>query len=374
MRQYFLSDFDYQLPSELIAQSPADERSGSRLLAVCQTGSLQDLQFTDLPKLLKKGDLLVFNDSKVIPARLHALKETGGAVELLVERVLNATQALVMLRASKKPAAGSHLRLINKGKTDQGQTLTRVVVVGRDKAFDDRFVVDFRAPVFDVLEQFGQLPLPPYITHNPDSTSNARYQTVYAQYPGSVAAPTAGLHFDTPMFERLEQMGVRTAKVTLHVGSGTFSPVRFEDLSQHRMHSEWCSISAATTDKIIETKALGHRVIAVGTTSLRTLESWAERYAPDLMQLDQDVGGVTGEWETNLFITPGYSFKVVDALVTNFHLPKSTLLMLVSAFAGFDEIQAAYSHAIAQKYRFFSFGDAMFLEGKAPLQRGLRLP
>lgn len=361
MRQYFLSDFDYQLPSELIAQSPADERSGSRLLAVPQTGRLQDLQFTDLPKLLKKGDLLVFNDSKVIPARLHALKETGGAVELLVERVLNATQALVMLRASKKPAAGTHLRLIKKDKTDQGQTLTRVVVVGRDKAFDDRFVVDFRAPVFDVLEQFGELPLPPYITHDLNSRHHARYQTVYAQYPGSVAAPTAGLHFDQPILERLEQMNVQTARVTLHVGSGTFSPVRFEDLSQHRMHSEWCSINAKTVGKILATKASGHRVVAVGTTSLRTLESWANRYATDFTRPEQDSRDLAGEWETDLFVTPGYSFKVVDALVTNFHLPKSTLLMLVSAFAGFDQIRTAYAHAIERKYRFFSFGDAMFL-------------
>ncbi len=364
MHEYFLSDFDYQLPSELIAQSPANERSGSRLLAVPQTGDLQDLQFTDLPKLLQKGDLLVFNDSKVIPARLHALKQTGGAVELLVERVLNQTQALVMLRASKKPTAGARLRLIKKGQADRGEALTRVVVVGRDKAFEDRFVVDFEAPVFDVLERFGELPLPPYITHDPNPQDRTRYQTVYAQHPGSVAAPTAGLHFDQPMLERLEQMNVQTARVTLHVGSGTFSPVRLEDLSQHIMHSEWCSINTQTVGKILATKASGHRVIAIGTTSLRTLESWANRYATDLTKPGQDSLDLAGGWETNLFITPGYHFKVVDALVTNFHLPKSTLLMLVSAFGGYDRIKGAYAHAIEQRYRFFSFGDAMFLENQ----------
>ncbi len=368
MNQYRLSDFDYQLPTELIAQSPAAERSGSRLLSVPRVGDLQDLQFINLPKLLQRGDLLVFNDSKVIPARLRALKETGGAVELLVERVLNSTQALVMMRASKKPAAGTTLRLVKRGAVKQEKASTSVLLVGRDQTFDDRFVIDFRGPVFDVLNQFGELPLPPYITHIPNPQDNARYQTVYAQHPGSVAATTAGLHFDQSMLESLGQMGVQTARVTLHVGSGTFSPVRFEDLSQHKMHSERCCLNAETVMKILATKASGHRVIAVGTTSLRTLEAWASRFGVCCQQPSDDPENLAGEWETDLFITPGFTFRVVDAMVTNFHLPKSTLLMLVSAFAGFDQVRAAYAHAIAQRYRFFSYGDAMFLQNLASMQ------
>jgi S-adenosylmethionine:tRNA ribosyltransferase-isomerase len=353
---YRLSDFDYHLPPELIAQAPAPERTGSRLLHVPIGDELHDLQFVDLPNLLRQGDLLVFNDSKVIPARLHAIKPTGGAVEILVERVVNETQGMVMMKASKKPAPGSALHLQRPGFEDREITL-----VGRDQTHDDRFVVDFQGSVFEVLDQYGELPLPPYISHDPTSQDAARYQTVYAQHPGSVAAPTAGLHFDEAMLTRLNEAGVETARVTLHVGSGTFSPVRFEDLSQHKMHSEWCSLSTETAQKILETRRAGGRVIAVGTTSLRTLESWAKRFSVD--NWGQAVAQeLAGQWDTDLFITPGYNFRVVDAMVTNFHLPKSTLLMLVSAFAGYERIREAYQHAIDEHYRFFSYGDAMFLE------------
>jgi S-adenosylmethionine:tRNA ribosyltransferase-isomerase len=356
MNAYRLSDFDYHLPPELIAQTPAPERTGSRLLHVPSGDGLRDLQFMDLPILLRQGDLLVFNDSKVIPARLHAVKPTGGAVEILVERVLSDTQAMVMLKASKKPAPGSALSLQRPGLKDREITL-----VGRDPAHDGRFIVDLQGRVFEVLDQFGELPLPPYISHDPTSQDDTRYQTVYAQHPGSVAAPTAGLHFDEAMLARLSNAGVETARVTLHVGSGTFSPVRFEDLSQHKMHSEWCALSAETAQKILETKRAGGRVIAVGTTSLRTLESWAKRFSVE--SWGQAVAQeLAGQWDTDLFITPGYNFRVVDAMVTNFHLPKSTLLMLVSAFAGYESIRQAYQHAIDQRYRFFSYGDAMFLE------------
>jgi S-adenosylmethionine:tRNA ribosyltransferase-isomerase len=344
MREFRLSDFDYHLPPELIAQLPAAERSASRLLVA---STLEDLHFTDLPILIRPSDLLVFNDSKVIPARLHALKDTGGAVEILVERVLDETTALVMLRASKKPAAGATLLLQRSGVADHSAK-----VIGRDPEHDDRFQIDFQAPVFEVLDTHGELPLPPYITHEPTAQDTSRYQTVYAQHPGSVAAPTAGLHFDEAMLSTLANMGVETARVTLHVGSGTFSPVRSENLNEHRMHSEWCAMTDDTAQRIAQAKANGRRVIAVGTTSLRTLESAAAR-GPDWR---------AAQWETDLFITPGFQFQAVDALITNFHLPKSTLLMLVSAFAGYDRIQAAYSHAIARRYRFFSYGDAMFLE------------
>lgn len=356
MISYRLSDFDYHLPPELIAQVPATERTGSRLLHVPPDDGLHDLQFIDLQTLLRPGDLLVFNDSKVIPARLHTVKPTGGAVEILVERVLSDTQAMVMLKASKKPTPGSALSLQRPGLKDR-----QITLVGRDPAHDDRFVVDFQGPVFEVLDQFGELPLPPYITHDPTSQDATRYQTVYAQHPGSVAAPTAGLHFDEAILTRLNEAGVETARVTLHVGSGTFSPVRFEDLSQHKMHSEWCTLSSETAAKIIETKRAGGRVIAVGTTSLRTLESWAGRFGT--YRWGQAVAQeLAGQWDTDLFVTPGYHFRVVDAMVTNFHLPKSTLLMLVSAFAGYERIREAYQHAIDKRYRFFSYGDAMFLE------------
>ena len=367
MSAYRLSDFDYHLPPELIAQVPTASRSASRLLAVKKNGALEDRTFLDLPTFLKAGDLLVFNDSKVIPARLRALKETGGMVELLVERVISPTTAQVMLRASKTPRAGATLTLVKPGNVscehvtvekalsgpssaDLAHQSRSATLIGRDPSHDDRFIVDFKSSVFAVLDEFGELPLPPYIRHTPNHRDNERYQTVYAQNLGSVAAPTAGLHFDEAMLERLSSIGVQMAQVTLHVGSGTFSPVRSEDLSQHRMHSEWCSISADAAQKISQAKQEGCRVIAVGTTSLRTLESAAAR------------SSLAGAWETELFITPGYKFRMANALLTNFHLPKSTLLMLVSAFAGYEKIRKAYAHAIEQEYRFFSYGDAMFLE------------
>jgi S-adenosylmethionine:tRNA ribosyltransferase-isomerase len=352
---YRLSDFDYHLPADLIAQSPASSRSASRLLVLPSRGASEDRHFADLPHLLKAGDLLVLNDSKVIPARLHALKETGGAVEMLVERVIHTTQAQVMLKASKKPASGAQLLL----QSPRGSELARTTVslVGRDPSHDDRFVVDFPAPVFEVLEAYGEVPLPPYITHDPTAQDVNRYQTIYAEHPGSVAAPTAGLHFDDELLTGLAALGVDITRVTLHVGSGTFSPVRTEDLSQHTMHSEWCSISHQSAQQIAQAKAQGRRVIAVGTTSLRTLESAGQRGLTP-----QDLAG---QWDTNLFVTPGYDFRLVDGLITNFHLPKSTLLMLVSAFAGYERIRQAYAHAIAHRYRFFSYGDAMFLERAA---------
>jgi len=337
MCPYSLSDFDFDLPAALIAQSPASERTGSRLLEVCPSGVLRDHRFPELLSLLSPGDLLVFNDSKVIRARLAAQKPTGGQVELLVERITSPVTATAMMRASRKPAAGGSLRL-----TD-GSLLW---VEGRDPVHDDRFVLRFESPVLEVLDRLGELPLPPYIEHKPTAEDDARYQTVYAQTPGSVAAPTAGLHFDEALLAALAERGVQRASVTLHVGSGTFAPVKHEDLSQHVMHAEWCVLPQDTAQKIASTKARGGRVVAVGTTSLRTLES---------------LQGCAGERDTNLFITPGYRFNTVDRLITNFHLPKSTLLMLVSAFAGYDPIRRAYAHAIEQRYRFFSYGDAMLL-------------
>ncbi|MEY4013379.1 MAG: hypothetical protein RLZZ290_243 [Pseudomonadota bacterium] len=346
MTHYTLSDFDFALPPELIAQAPAAQRVGSRLLEVSPCGALHDRRFPDILSLLSPGDLLVFNNSKVIRARLAAQKPTGGRVEILIERITSPTTATAMMRVSRKPAPGSALLL------SDGSTLW---VEGRDPVHDDRFALRFEAPVLEVLEQLGELPLPPYIEHSPTAQDDTRYQTVYAKAPGSVAAPTAGLHFDEPLLAALEAKGISLAHVTLHVGSGTFAPVKHEDLSQHVMHSEWCVLPEETAARVASTKARGGQVVAVGTTSLRTLES---------------LGGRAGERDTNLFITPGYSFNTVDRLLTNFHLPKSTLMMLVSAFAGYDTIRGAYAHAIAERYRFFSYGDAMLLTlNKADLKR-----
>ncbi|MEY3669543.1 MAG: tRNA preQ1(34) S-adenosylmethionine ribosyltransferase-isomerase QueA [Pseudomonadota bacterium] len=369
MPSYRLSDFDFDLPDALIAQKPAATRTASRLLHVPPGGPLVDRQFTDLLALLQPEDLLVFNNSKVIPARLHARKPTGGQVELLIERITGIDSATALLRASKKPAAGT--RLILEVPDGAAIPATRpasgpgalphlhdaVVVLGRDPAADDRFVLQFSGPVLDHLEVFGQLPLPPYIGHAPSAEDLDRYQTVYAQHAGSVAAPTAGLHFDHAFLRALSEKGIARADLTLHVGSGTFAPVRHEDLSAHRMHAEWCSLSPQTAEALLRTRARGGRVVAVGTTSLRTLESAAARAEQGLP--------LHGHWETSLFITPGYRFRMVDALLTNFHLPKSTLLMLVSAFAGYETIRHAYRHAIDKRYRFFSYGDAMFLSGRS---------
>jgi len=337
-----LSDFDFDLPVELIAQHPAPQRSASRMLVVNHgsKGSIQDRQFFDLLDLVNPGDVLVFNNSKVIPARLFGEKATGGRVEILVERVLASNQASCLMRVSKKPGANAEIRLAEDH---------RLRVLGRDPQHPDRFHLEFSAPVLTVLDRIGEVPLPPYITHSADAQDTERYQTVYAQHPGSIAAPTAGLHFDDAMLKALDNKGVQRAFLTLHVGSGTFAPVKSEHLDDHRMHSEWYEISPQTAESVNLAKREGRRVIAVGTTSLRTLEAAGPR-------------GVLnpGSGETDLFIKPGDHFKMVDALLTNFHLPRSTLLMLVAALIGYDTMRSAYAHAIEQRYRFFSYGDAMF--------------
>jgi len=314
-------------------------RGGSRLLHVEASGALHDHWFSELPTLLRPDDLLVMNDTRVIKARLFGTKDSGGKVELLVERVTGEFEALAFVRASHAPKPGSRIHL---------SADISLEVLARQ---DDLTQLSFPRPVLDVLDQLGRLPLPPYIEHTPTADDEARYQTVYANEPGAVAAPAAGLHFDDAMLETLQAQGNRTARVTLHVGAGTFQPVRVDDIAEHTMHSERYTIPQTTVDAILETRARGGRVVAVGTTSLRALEAAAQHGALH-----------AGSDETDIFITPGYAFKVVDALITNFHLPKSTLLMLVSAFAGTDSIRTAYAHAIAERYRFFSYGDAMFLE------------
>ena len=334
-----IADFDFDLPDALIAQFPPAVRGASRLLHVNHQGMLADRQFRDLPTLLRPNDLLVMNDTRVIKARLFGHKDSGGKVELLVERVINDTEALVFIRASHAPKPGAQIRLADD---------TLVDVLARQ---DDLTHLRFSRPVLDVLDQIGLLPLPPYIGHTPTADDEARYQTVYANEPGSVAAPTAGLHFDDAMLETLRARGVRTAQVTLHVGAGTFQPVRVDNIADHTMHSERYTIPQTTVDAILTTRERSGRVVAVGTTSLRTLEA-AAQFGPL----------AAGASETDIFITPGYRFNVVDAMITNFHLPKSTLLMLVSAFSGMKAIRAAYAHAIQERYRFFSYGDAMFLE------------
>ena len=335
-------DFDFFLPDALIAQHPANARNASRLLHLeGNSGRLADKLFIDLPDFLNAGDLLVFNDTRVIKARLFGVKSTGGNVELLVERVLDAHNVLAHIRASRSPKAGARLKLADAIDAE---------VISRD---DDLFHVKFLndAPVLDLLEHYGALPLPPYITHAAEAEDDERYQTVYAKHAGAVAAPTAGLHFDDAMLSELQAKGVNIAYVTLHVGAGTFQPVRVDNIEDHKMHSEIYHISPETVAMIKATKANGGKIIAVGTTSLRALESAAQH--GDLK---------SGQGETNIFITPGFKFKIVDKLITNFHLPKSTLLMLVSALAGFEPIKNAYTHAVTQQYRFFSYGDAMLLE------------
>ncbi|NYT58919.1 tRNA preQ1(34) S-adenosylmethionine ribosyltransferase-isomerase QueA [Alcaligenaceae bacterium] len=338
-----LSQFDYELPPELIAQSPAARRTGSRLLHLDQQAGLHDRQFVDLPQLLRPNDLLVFNNTRVIKARLLGRKESGGKVEVLIERVTGPNTALAHVKASKSPKPGSKLIL--------AESFT-VTVPGRQ---DELFELEFPERVLDLLDQFGATPLPPYIEHVAGQEDDERYQTVYAQEPGAVAAPTAGLHFDQAMLEHLTAMGVAQAFVTLHVGAGTFQPVRTQKLNEHIMHAERYSVPPETVALIHATRAAGGRVIAVGTTSVRALES-AAPYAPQ--------AGII-EGDTRLFITPGYRYAWVDALLTNFHLPQSTLLMLVSALAGMEPIQRAYTHAVQSRYRFFSYGDAMFIESPA---------
>lgn len=340
---YTLADFDYDLPPELIAQHPSAERAGSRLLHLDAQGNLHDRRFADLGELLRPGDLLVFNDTRVIKARLLGQKATGGRVEVLVERIVAPRRALAHVRASKSPGPGTVLRLADAFEA---------VVEGRD---GDLFELAFPDDVLTLLDAHGATPLPPYITHAPDAGDDARYQTVYAREPGAVAAPTAGLHFDEPMLERLQAMGIGRAFVTLHVGAGTFQPVRVEKIADHVMHAEWYTVPQATADAIGRTRAAGGRVVAVGTTSARALESAAALHMPLR----------AAQGDTRLFITPGYRFQALDALITNFHLPQSTLLMMVSALAGMGPIRRAYAHAVAQRYRFFSYGDAMFIEAAA---------
>jgi S-adenosylmethionine:tRNA ribosyltransferase-isomerase len=356
-----LGDFDFELPDDLIAQHPARERSGSRLLdatSSTQAGGAAtpfvDRIFHELPGLLQAGDLLVFNDTRVIKARLFGSKATGGGVEVLVERVLPPTQAWAHIRASKSPRAGSTLTF---GDAAAG-TSFEVQVLGRCGPEDALFHLCFPGDVFAMLEQHGHVPLPPYIAHADEADDVRRYQTVFADRPGAVAAPTAALHFDEALLAEIAARGVQTARVTLHVGAGTFQPVRTDDLAAHQMHTEWFDVPQATVDAVLRTRAAGGRVVAIGTTTVRALESAAT--AASLAGMS---GGLrAGPGETRIFITPGYRFQVVDRLVTNFHLPRSTLMMLVSAFAGMERIRALYAHAIAQRYRFFSYGDAMLLE------------
>jgi S-adenosylmethionine:tRNA ribosyltransferase-isomerase len=337
-----LTDFDYVLPPELIAQAPLPQRSSSRLLVV-KGDRRTDGHFVDLPQWLRAGDLLVMNDSRVLHARLLGRKESGGQVEILIERLLDHGVALAQVRASKSPQAGSRLRL---------EDALDVEVLGRDGEF---YLLRFSGDVADLIDRHGRLPLPPYIERTAEAPDELRYQTVYAREKGSVAAPTAGLHFDQDLLTRLREMDVRIAYVTLHVGAGTFQPVRTSELAEHRMHTERFILPQATADAIEAARARGGRIVAVGTTSLRTLESAA-------IEGNLKVGAD----ETALFVTPGFEFRVVDMLITNFHLPKSTLMMLVSAFAGMENIRAAYRHAIDSRYRFFSYGDAMLLHGSLP--------
>lgn len=334
------SDFHYELPDELIAQLPTPQRSASRLLHLAPDGRLGDCQIRELPALLQPGDLLVFNDTRVIPARLFGRKPTGGRVEILVERVLGERELLAQLGVSKKPRTGGQIEVAD----------ALLTVLGRE---DDLFHLRYEGEgaVMDFLHRAGQLPLPPYITHAPNGYDAERYQTLFAAQPGAVAAPTAGLHFDEPLLAAIRERGVETATVTLHVGAGTFQPVRVDDLAEHRMHAERYEISAGLVEAVARTRQRGGRVVAVGTTVTRALESAAQ--SGELK---------AGSDETRMFITPGYRFLVVDRLLTNFHLPESTLMMLVCAFGGYERLMAAYRHAVAQRYRFFSYGDAMLIE------------
>jgi S-adenosylmethionine:tRNA ribosyltransferase-isomerase len=338
MRTFTVGDFDFALPPELIAQHPATERSASRLLD--GTGPQPaDRIFRELPSLLRAGDLLVFNDTRVIKARLFGEKPTGGRLELLIERVIGEREVVAHMKVSKKPQPGTVLRMI-------GGFSARL-----DGRWPDEDGALFRFTLDDdpyaVMERNGHVPLPPYIEHADTAEDEQRYQTVFARNPGAVAAPTAALHFDEPLLADLERRGIARASVTLHVGAGTFQPVKTENLADHRMHSEWYEVPATTQEAIARLRARGGRLVAVGTTTVRTLESWSR------------TGQACGD--TNIFITPGFAFREVDLLVTNFHLPKSTLMMLVSAFAGYDHVMTLYRHAIARRYRFFSYGDAMLL-------------
>jgi S-adenosylmethionine:tRNA ribosyltransferase-isomerase len=342
-RTFTLSDFDFELPPELIAQHPAAERSGSRLLDG-SSPTLVDRIFHELPSLLNAGDLLVFNDTKVVKARIFGEKATGGKLELLIERVLPGHQVVAHMKVSKKPLVGGKMFMMG-GTQNGGFDAT---LLGR---WPDENGQLFHLQLSDephaLMEKYGHVPLPPYIEHTDTAEDAQRYQTVFARAPGAVAAPTAALHFDEALLAQLEARGVQRASVTLHVGAGTFQPVKTENIADHTMHREWYEVPEATQQAIAQCQARGGKVVAVGTTTVRTLESWAK------------FGQASGD--TQIFITPGFEFQVVDRLITNFHLPKSTLMMLVSAFAGYEHIMGLYRHAIANQYRFFSYGDAMFL-------------
>ncbi|MDB5943452.1 MAG: queA [Ramlibacter sp.] len=338
MRNFTLGDFDFALPPELIAQHPAAERAGSRLLDGTQAPPI-DRSFRDLPSLLREGDLMVFNDTQVVKARLFGEKPTGGKLELLIERVLHDRDVVAHMKVSKKPQPGTVLRMAG------GFTATLTGRWPQDDGPLFRFTLS--GDPYELMERHGHVPLPPYITHTDSAEDARRYQTVFARHPGAVAAPTAALHFDEATLASLDARGVRRATVTLHVGAGTFQPVKTENLADHRMHSERYAVPQATQQAIGEARERGGRIVAVGTTTVRTLESWA-------------LSG-QAEGDTSIFITPGFGFRLTDLLLTNFHLPKSTLMMMVSALAGYDHVMALYRHAIAQRYRFFSYGDAMLL-------------
>ncbi|HBP43001.1 MAG: tRNA preQ1(34) S-adenosylmethionine ribosyltransferase-isomerase QueA [Vreelandella alkaliphila] len=338
------ADFHFELPDELIARYPSEQRSDCRLLCVdSQSGALEHRRFADLLELLEPGDLLVFNDTRVIPARLHGHKASGGKVEMLLERPLDSHRGLAHIRSSKSPKPGTEL--IFEGD------IHAVVEGRRDALFELRFLGD--TPMIALLEKHGHMPLPPYITRDDELSDRERYQTVYARRDGAVAAPTAGLHFDQPLLDALAEKGVNSAFVTLHVGAGTFQPVRVDNILEHHMHSEWIEVSETACQQVRDTQAAGKRVIAVGTTSVRCLESAC------LKSSDGQIAPYSGD--TDIFIYPGYEWRCVDALITNFHLPESTLLMLVSAFAGYDHMMRAYRTAVDERYAFFSYGDAMLL-------------
>ncbi|GIU26317.1 S-adenosylmethionine:tRNA ribosyltransferase-isomerase [Shewanella colwelliana] len=341
-----VADFSFELPDELIARYPMPERTASRLLTLDgPSGRVADKQFTDILDMVNPGDLMVFNNTRVIPARLFGQKQTGGKLEILVERMLDDKRILAHVRSSKSPKPNSIVCL------DGGYEMT--MLARHDTLFELGLNSD--KSILEVLEEVGHMPLPPYIDRPDDDADKERYQTVYNQKPGVVAAPTAGLHFDDTLLSALKEKGVNTAFVTLHVGAGTFQPVRVDNILEHKMHSEWAEVPQTVVDQIKVTKAAGNRVIAVGTTSVRSLESAAKASEGELQAYSSD---------TDIFIYPGYEFQIVDAMVTNFHLPESTLIMLISAFAGFDAVKEAYQHAIAEKYRFFSYGDAMFVTKK----------
>ncbi|MGI2179717.1 tRNA preQ1(34) S-adenosylmethionine ribosyltransferase-isomerase QueA [Shewanella frigidimarina] len=344
-----VADFSFDLPDELIARYPTAQRNASRLLTLSgENSELADKKFTDLFNLINPGDLMVFNNTRVIPARLFGQKSTGGKLEILVERMLDDKRILAHVRSSKSPKVDT---LIDLDGGYQMKMLAR-----HDALFELELQSD--KTILEVLEDVGHMPLPPYIDRPDEDTDKERYQTVYNQTPGAVAAPTAGLHFDDAMLADLKAKGVNIAFVTLHVGAGTFQPVRVDNVLEHKMHSEWANVSQEVVDLIAQTKAAGNRVVAVGTTSVRSLESAARASG------DSPLEAFSGD--TDIFIYPGFQFKVVDAMVTNFHLPESTLIMLLSAFAGYEAVMNAYQHAITQKYRFFSYGDAMFVTKKAP--------